>query len=131
MAITASLPGVAVDIIANHDVLEQYQDLEEFDTYDTTTSYIEAVSDASFSIRFTITTSPWPKTSLLAKICLDGRLVQSIAMMEKDFHPDKTTYLVDGARSGGVDGCFLQKFRFSELSIGDYNINNQENFANI
>jgi hypothetical protein len=82
MAVHPDHPGLTVEFVVDGSVVEEYDDNQPI-TPNTVTRYVEAVSDATFAIKFRLT-SPFPITyGVVIEVRLDGQKVFS-SIIRKD-----------------------------------------------
>lgn len=118
MAIT-SVPGLEANIVVNGKELQEYDDDEdEAAKPNTVTKYIEAISNATFEIRWSIS-SPFPHSThdFQVSVYLDGNLIEQVLSpqdrISRPFHTLSGTHTLEGGR------WFEHKFCFSEICTDD------------
>ena len=117
MAIT-SVPGLKANIVVSGKELQEYDDDEdEAAKPNTVTKYIEAISNASFEIRWYIS-SPFPHSThdIRVSVYLDGNLIEEVISpqdrISRPFHTLRGTHTLEEGR------WFEHKFCFSEICTG-------------
>lgn len=117
MAIIQAYPRLKVEIVIDNVPLEEFDDEDDPASRTTVTKYIESQSGAHYAIKCLLT-QPWPGASVLLDFYLDGKWVRGSFMMQKDFIGNTLERLIEGANYSEKNTFYLQKFRFSELTIG-------------
>jgi hypothetical protein len=119
MAIIESHPHIRAEIISNGAPLPEFVNDDEEDAPDTVTKYIEAESGAEFAVHVTLT-APYPETSILYEIKLDGKHVRGFFSKENNYNGQSVTFKTPGVSHRDGEQWFVSKFCFSSLVIGTY-----------
>jgi hypothetical protein len=119
MAVLWGCPGVEVDVVVDDRPLHEYDDIDDTPPSPcTVTKYIEATSGAEFATNLMFFRRyPYPVGIVEKLIYLDGKVVESYVVDPTDFfYPAQ--HFVDGRCAQVGSSVVLQKFCFTELSIG-------------
>jgi hypothetical protein len=119
MVILPGCPGVHVQIVVNDRALHEYDDVSDTPpSPGTVTKYVEAISGAEFATHLVFTRGYLYPVGVVEKlIYLDGKVVENyIVEPAPFFHQDQ--HFVDGRCAQVGPAAVLQKFRFTQLSIG-------------
>jgi hypothetical protein len=119
MAVLPGCHGVKVEVIVDDQALHEYDDNSDTPpSPGTVTKYVEATSGSEFATHLMFTRGyPYQVGDVEKLIYLDGKVVESYIVSPKAFfHPAQ--HFVDGRCAYVGSAVVLQKFRFTELSIG-------------
>lgn len=120
MAVLPHQPGVKVHVAINGSVMPEYDD-EEPEVPNTTTKYIEAISDAHFEVRFAFSYPFQTQHGVHVILYLDGVRVRSRTFKESDllgfrgrerWHTYRRTHFRENGET------YTQDFQFSTLVTG-------------
>jgi hypothetical protein len=111
--------AVEVDGVA----LEEYEDedTEQANTTTSLTKYVEAISAANFSIKFTIQPGWTMKADYITwSIFLDGTPATGGVVPSEIYNGDRSvTSEISGINTGAGVNWTIRKFRFADITIGD------------
>ncbi len=122
----AILKGIEASVIIDGKALTEYDDEDTIDESSDHTSevskYIEAVSDAEFSISITVPkTYKFGANALAFKLSIDGVSVTTelcreakLNNLRKDWHQT-----IAGSRVKNGEEWYLRPFRFDNIQIGE------------
>ncbi|KAL5346136.1 hypothetical protein ACLOAV_009169 [Pseudogymnoascus australis] len=133
MAILDALPGVEVSILTNGQSVEEYVDADEVVdgplASKTVVKYIEAISDAEFTVKRTVLDSfrlhKQKVDDLLFQVKLDGKWAAGSYWENASlFAPD--IYQIAGFYNRDATGrSTINHFKFAEVEIGQFAIHSQ------
>lgn len=125
MAIVPGVPGLKIEVVSNGTPLREYNDPDDTSPGNTVTKYVEAISGATFAIRYTIDpTFQYLHDAAKLQMRLDGNKVFS-RHIRKESHREHCE-VFDGCLSLENDKSYKRKFCFMEVSLGNvkYGIHN-------
>jgi hypothetical protein len=103
--------------------LEEYEDedTEQANTTTLLTKYVEAISGANFSLKFTVQPGWTMKADYIAwYVYLDGTLVTGGVVPSESYDGDRSyTTQKSGALSGAGDNWTIRKYKFADITTGD------------
>ena len=109
--------GVEGHILVNNAALKEYDDDENEDTPNSVAKYIEAVSDASFTIEYAFTETLKPKHDVVVWVSLDSQSRLTGACVRRaDLHSKKR--VLENFRSRKGTKYYQQDFGFAPIRIG-------------
>jgi hypothetical protein len=129
MAITESHPRLKLTISIDNVALEEYTDEDEELQPDVVVKYIEAVSGPEFSIDCELSL-PWPHQSLMLDVIVDGKWVRGALFNQQEFSGIICKRTVSGVNHSKGREWFLQKFCFSDLTVGRLSSQKPSKFFN-
>ena len=127
MAIISEVEGLNVQVLVNGQPLVEYDDDEEVGDENngiqkTTTKYIEAISDAEFTIRYTFDKTFVHKgNDIDVEVYMDGQYMEGHIRRSPELQSGCLA-TVTGHRYRQGNQWFERKFSFSKLSIGECGI---------
>ncbi|KAF2117500.1 hypothetical protein BDV96DRAFT_679310 [Lophiotrema nucula] len=117
MAVLPDLPTLEVEIVVDGEALKEYDDPDPpFSAPNTITKFVEATSGTEFSIKLHFTRDFPQDYAVKAQVLLDGKRVTNKRYRIKRL---SGSHNIGGVTSKDNDDWYLQKFRFSELDIGE------------
>lgn len=120
MAILPSIPSVAVSIAIEHAMLQEHANPEEPDQPRAITRYVEAVSNATFSVHVFVrssSTETFAGNSLLVTIYADGQPIAARVLRRADVGPQGFGSRIEGqVASDDV----VRPMKFAELKTGKF-----------
>jgi hypothetical protein len=118
MAVLPSYPGLTVEILVDGEPLPEYDGDEGDRAYDTKTTYVEARTNAEFSVRYTFEPG-FMSPHLSVEVIVDGTTIGYVFCASKDLLRG-ATHTVVGRNFNIGDRAYVQKLRFSELAVGEW-----------
>jgi hypothetical protein len=119
MAVTKKNPRLKVWIAVHGVALEEHVDEDDQRREDSVTKYIEAISGAEYSIKVELQ-KPWPDSSILIDIYIDGKWVRGAFIMQKSFVGSSAEISITGVQHTRGDEWYTRKFCFSDLVVGKF-----------
>lgn len=107
-----------MEFVVDGSVVNEYDD-DQPATPNTVTKYVEAVSDATFAIKYRFTDPFHIEYGVRIKICLDGKKVSGSIHRKEDIWKSVDQWC-NGAHSRVSGKSFEQKFRFSQFAAGKH-----------
>lgn len=125
MAILDGVPGLEDQILVDGQPLVEYNDEDDsgIDSgLKTVSKFVEATSEKQFSIKYMIDrTFPYRTQNILIEVFVDGRRLRGkLPSIEKVMRG--TTAIIDAHKFATSNQWFERKFRFSKLSISEWNV---------
>ncbi|THZ08482.1 hypothetical protein D6C93_00503 [Aureobasidium pullulans] len=113
MAILDSLPGVGITVVVDGEDLHEYQDTDMEDEENTVTKYVEAVTDANFTIKIKGSQELEYKGDCLSlDVLVDGLRIQRPLIGREATRNGGYTRLVEGLK---VNAGYMRRLRFNTL----------------
>jgi hypothetical protein len=116
MAKTKVGPKTKAEIVVNGVALQEYDDDDDRGGAGEVVKYVEAISKATFVVRYTFTERP--KHDVLVDIKLDGKRVVGHLPRRESFHGGYLQEKVAGVSSNESGRWMLAEFSFSDLKTG-------------
>jgi hypothetical protein len=117
MAVLPGVPGLKVEIAVRGVPLEEFVDEGEEDPDRTATKYIESRSGSEFEVLYTFT-RPFPESTVLVKVNVDGNYVAGLFAEQSSFHGHGSAHSISGKSTLSKGQWYEQKLSFSDLAIG-------------
>jgi hypothetical protein len=117
MAIHPDHPGLVAEVVVNGQALREYDD-DGQPQLRTVTKYVEAVSDARFSVRYTIPKGLTGVCGVRSNLMIDGRNARSQTTPHHRIEECKVTEHLKSLITYHGGASYSQDFRFSQLHIG-------------